>query len=136
MTPVPARRPSLDRTGWSLEILGDGGRHHDPELRAEPEHEDQAPVTSRLRPAVSKMLTHGSVDLCTNAGRTRDEALLRDRYFVAHANVKNTTKLAPIAIQTHADTNDPPDPRFPCRPILPGLRFRSLSHLAVVVRFP
>jgi hypothetical protein len=32
------------------------------------------------------------------------------RYFVAHANVKKTTKPVPMAIQTHMAS---PNPRFP-----------------------
>ena len=94
----------------ALEVLRDGGRHDDPELHAEPEHEEQAPVTSGLPADVSKVPAHRAVDPCTYARRTPDEALLRDRYFVAHAYVKNAIKLAPIAIQSHTDMTIPPIP--------------------------
>ena len=35
---------------------------------------------------------------------------LMKRYFVAHANVRNATRLAPIAIQTHTDMTFPQYP--------------------------
>ena len=38
----------------------------------------------------------------------------RERYFVAHANVRNAIKPAPIAVQTHTDMTIP-RPRFPNR---------------------
>ena len=52
-----------------LEILGDGGRHDDPELRAEPEHEEEAPVKARL-PSVLLEVPHHRRGILTE--RTTD----------------------------------------------------------------
>ena len=90
-----------------LKVLRDGGRHDDPELRAEPEQDEEPPVTRRLAHDVHTMPTHRVDDPCTYRRRT-----LKERYFVAHAKVRNAIKLAPIAVQTHTDMTSP-SPPFP-----------------------
>jgi hypothetical protein len=56
------------------------------------------------------------------------------RYFVAHANVRNAIKLAPIAIQTHTDMKSPCPP-FPYQTIKLALRFPSARRFAGICGF-
>jgi hypothetical protein len=89
-----------------LELLGDLGCHDDPELQAEREQEEEAPVIRRLPSADLVEMPHHPRGILTR----KPDGSLRKRYFVAHANEKKTTKPAPMAIQTHMTS---PNPRFP-----------------------
>jgi hypothetical protein len=89
-----------------LETLGDFGYHDDPELHAEHEQDEEAPVMRRLPSADLVEVPHHPRGILA---RTPDGGLIK-RYFVAHANEKKTTKPAPMAIQTHMTS---PNPRFP-----------------------
>jgi hypothetical protein len=55
------------KTRERLEILGDGGSHDDPELHAEPEREEKAPVQTRLHTGIGMRRRHPKRDCFTSA---------------------------------------------------------------------
>jgi hypothetical protein len=96
---------SLARVVTRLEIPGDLSYHDDPELHAEREQEEEAPVIRGLPSAVLLAVPHDPHGILTR----KPDGLVK-RYFVTHAKEKKTTKPAPMAIQTQMTS---PNPRFP-----------------------
>jgi hypothetical protein len=52
----------------SLDVRSDDGRYRDPELNAEPEQEEQAPVTTLLSLAAERMAAHLAPNAYTYPG--------------------------------------------------------------------
>jgi hypothetical protein len=101
---VEQRAASVRTPREWLEILGDFSRHDDPELHGKHEEEQQAPVMRRPpSDGLIAVLRHPRGILT----RSPDRGSV-NRYFVAHANVRNATRLTPIAIQAHTGMAHPP----------------------------
>jgi len=69
-----------------LEVLRDAGRHDDPELHAEHEQYEEAPVTSWLAHDVHTMPTHRARDPCRYRRR-----MLRELSFVTATSLPMQT---------------------------------------------
>lgn len=108
-----------------LEILRDGGRHDDPELQAEPEQDEDAPVVARL-PTVGDVSRHRKHDPYTDARRKRDEALLRHPHIPAAERKQAGPDGDP---QPHRSSSAVPEVQSP-RWSLPRL-VAEINHLAV-----